>query len=147
MGKKKNKKKQKKSCILLSEFDTSLNGRYDSLVDEIGEIQRKLSIADAKAEEKQRKKMIRQEMGVIPYYVSKDKVKAREKALKKMEETDLLTRIENSFKQMVPCIVIIARLVAALIVAILSFEPFRRLIKPVMMDRLNVVYKLAMAIH
>ena len=149
MGKKKNKKnnKTRKSIMLLSEIDTSMNGTYESLIEEIQEMQLKINIADAKAMEKQRKKMIRQDMGVIPYYVSKDKVKAREKALKQMESTNFLGRIEDTFKNLVPCVILIARLVAALIIAILSVEPIKRLIKPAMLDRLNSVYKVAMAIH
>ena len=153
MGKKKSKKnkngkhnKTKKSIMLLSEIDTSMNGKYESLIDEIQEMQLKINIADAKAMEKQRKKMIRQDMGVIPYYVSKDKVKAREKALKHMEETNFLGRIEDTLKNLIPCVILIARLVAALILAILSVEPIKKLIKPEMLKRLNSVYTVAMAI-
>ena len=152
MGKKKNKKnngkhnKTKKSIMLLSEIDTSMNTKYESLIEEIQEMQLKINIADAKAMKKQRKKMIRHDMGVIPYYVSKDKVKAREKALKQMEQTNFLGRVEETLKNLTPCVVIIARLVAALILAILSIEPFKRLIKPDMLDRLSSVYNIAMAI-
>lgn len=147
MSKKKKNKKSKKSIALLSEIDTSMNNKYDSLVEEIQAIQLKLNIADAKAMEKQRKKMIRQDMGVIPYYVSKDRVKAREKALKQMEATNFLGRIEETFKNLVPCVILIARLVAALILAILSVEPIKRIIKPELLSRLNSVYKVAMAIN
>jgi beta-glucosidase/6-phospho-beta-glucosidase/beta-galactosidase len=108
--KKKNKKnkKEQKSILLLSEIDTSINGAYDSLIEEIQEMQLRINIADAKAMEKQRKKMIRADMGVIPYYVSKDKVKAREKALKEMEKTNFLGRIEDTLKKLVPCVILIA---------------------------------------
>ncbi len=147
MGKKKKNKKAKKSIMLLSEIDTSMNNTYDSLIEEIQEIQLRINIADAKAMEKQRKKMIKQSMGVIPYYVSKDKVKARERELKKMEETKFFDRVEETFKNLVPCVVLIARLVAALILAILSVEPIKMMIKPATLNRLNNVYKTAMAIH
>lgn len=149
MGKKKKNKnkKTKKSIILLSEIDTSLDGKYNSLIEEIQEMQLKLNIADAKAMEKQRKKLIRRDMGAIPYYVSKEKVKAREKILKDMEKTQFLDRIEDTFKNLAPCVILIARLVAALIVAILSIEPIKRIIKPALLDKLNSVYKVAMAIH
>ena len=147
--KKKNKKTQKtkKSIMLLSEIDTSMNGTYDTLIEEIQEMQLRINIADAKAMEKQRKKMIRQDMGVIPYYVSKDRVKARERELKRMEETKFLDRIEDTFKNLVPCVILIARLVAALIIALLSVEPIKRIISPVMLNKLNSVYKLAMSIN
>jgi hypothetical protein len=148
MGKKKNKnKKTQKSIMLLSEIDTSISGTYDSLIEEIREIQLKINIADAKAMEKQRKKMIRADMGVIPYYVSKDKVKAREKALKQMEKSNFFGRIEDTFKKLVPCVVLIARLVAALIVAILSVEPIKHIISPALLKRMNSIYTVAMSIH
>ena len=149
MGKKKNKKnkKKQKSIILLSELDMTMNSTHESLIEEIQEMQLRLNIADAKAMEKQRKKLIRQDMGVIPYYVSKDKVKAREKVLKQMEQTNFLGRIEDTFKSLVPCIILIARLVAALITAILSVEPVKRLISPTMLNKMNAVYNIAMAIH
>ena len=149
MSKKKSKKNKKtqKSIMLLSEIDTSMNGTYESLIEEIQAIQLRINIADAKAMEKQRKKMIRQDMGVIPYYISKDKVKAREKALKQMEETNFFGRIEDTFKKLVPCVVLIARLVAALIISILSIEPIKRIIKPTTLDKMNSVYKVAMSIQ
>lgn len=153
MGKKKSKKnkngknnKTKKSIMLLSEIDTSMNTKYSSLIEEIQDMQLRINIADAKAMKKQRKKMIRQDMGVIPYYVSKDKVKAREEALKRMEATNFFGRIEDTFKNLVPCVILIARLVAALILAILSVEPIKQIIKPDTMKKLNTVYTLAMAI-
>ena len=153
MGKKKSKKnkngknnKTKKSIMLLSEIDTTMNTKYSSLIEEIQDMQLRINIADAKAMKKQRKKMIRQDMGVIPYYVSKDKVRAREEALKRMEASNFLGRIEDTFKNLVPCVILIARLVAALIIAILSVEPIKQLIKPEMMKKMNTVYTLAMAI-
>jgi hypothetical protein len=133
--------------MLLSEIDTSLNGQYDSLIEEIQEIQLRINIADAKAMEKQRKKMIRADMGVIPYYVSKDKVKIREKVLKDMERSNFFGRIEDTFKKLVPCVILIARLVAALIVAILSVEPLKRIISPELLKRMNSIYTVAMSIH
>ena len=148
MGKKNKKnKKRQKSIMLLSEIDTTISGKYDSLIEEIQEIQLKINIADAKAMEKQRKKMIRADMGVIPYYVSKDKVKAREKALKQMERSNFFGRIEDSFKNLIPCVILIARLVAALIVAILSVEPIKRIISPALLKRMNSIYNVAMSIH
>lgn len=148
MGKKKNKEKiVKKSILLLSEIDESLNTKHDSLIEEIQEIQLRINIADAKAMEKQRKKMIRNDMGVIPYYVAKDKVKIREKALKEMERSNFFGRIEESFKKLVPCVVLIARLVAALIIAILSVEPIKQIISPSLLKRMNSIYNIAMSIH
>jgi hypothetical protein len=64
-----------------------------------------------------------------------------------MEKTNFLGRIEDTLKKLVPCVILIAWLVAALIVAILSVEPIKRIIKPEMLNKLNSVYKVAMAIH
>jgi hypothetical protein len=150
MGKKKKNKKIKKtqkSIMLLSEIDETLNGKYATLQEEIEAIQKKLLREDEKAIRKERLKLIRSEMGVIPYYVSKERVKIREKALKEMERTNMLGRIEDMFKSFVPCLILIARLVAALIVALLSFTPFQRIISPGLLNRLNSIYKFAISVQ
>ena len=145
--KNKNHKKAKKSILLLSEIDTSMDTKYESLIEEIQDIQLRINLADAKAMKKQRKKMIRNDMGVIPYYISKEKVKAREKAIADMEKSNFFGRIEDTLKGLVPCVILIARLVAALILSILSIEPIKKIIKPSTLEKMNTVYKLAMAVH
>lgn len=148
--KKKKNKKKKESLKFLKEIDGGLNGTHDEIMKEISEIQRNLYIADQKALKKQKKALkqkIRTDMGVIPYYTSKERVRAREVAIKEMERTNLLGRIENLFKSLAPCIIILSRLVAALITSILSVESIVRVIKPETVKKMDKVYKLAMSIR
>lgn len=143
---KKKKKKSNKSIKLLKELDKTLTVSHDSLIEEIEETQRRLAEADARALKKQKKKL-RKEMGAIPYYVSRGRVRAREEAIRRMEETNLLERVEKSFKMMSPLVIIIARLIAVLIDAILMIEPIRRLISPETIKKMDSVHRLAMAIR
>jgi hypothetical protein len=143
---KKKKKKTGKSIKLLKELDKTLIVSHDSLIEEIEETQRRLAEADARALKKQKKKL-RKEMGAIPYYVSRGRVRAREEAIRRMEETNLLERVEKSFKMMSPLVIIIARLIAVLIDAILMIEPIRRLISPETIKKMDNVHRLAMAIR
>lgn len=147
MGKKKNKnkKKQNKSINLLKSIDKSIDKTYTSLIEEIEDYQRRLNKSD-KSIIKNQKKKLRKEMGVIPYYTCKERVKVREKMIKDMEKTKLLERVEKSFDNLIPIVSIIARLIAVLIVSILSIEPIRCLIKPKTLDRMTTVYKVAMSI-
>jgi hypothetical protein len=142
---KKKKKKPSKSIMLLNELDKSLETTRDSLVKEIEETQRRLAESDARALKKQRKKL-RKEMGVIPYYVSRDRVKAREEAIKRMESTKMLDRVEMTLKQLGPIVVIVARLIATLILSIFSIEPIRRIVRPETIKRMDSIYKIAMSI-
>jgi len=142
---KKKKKKPSKSIMLLNELDKSLETAHESLVKEIEETQRRLAESDARALKKQRKKL-RKEMGVIPYYVSRDRVKAREEAIKRMESTKMLDRVEMTLKQLGPIVVIVARLIATLILSIFSIEPIRRIVSPETVKRMDSIYKIAMSI-
>ena len=57
-----------------------------------------------------------------------------------------MDRIERSFKDLVPVVIIIARLVASLILAILSFEPIKVHIKPETLARFQAIYEAALKI-
>ena len=86
MSKSKKHKKKKKSISLLKEVDKTMDKTYDSLIEEIQDMQLQLNLSDQKALKKQKKKL-RQDMGVIPYYTSKERVKGRQELIKKMEQT------------------------------------------------------------
>ena len=145
MSKTKKHKKKKKSISILKEVDKTMEKTYDTLIEEIQDMQLKLNLSDQKAMKKQKKKL-RQEMGVIPYYTSKDRVNARLEIIKQMEQTSLLDRVELTLKNLVPVVICIARLIAALILSILSVEPIRKFINPNMLGKMDKVYKVAMSI-
>lgn len=140
------KKKKKKSLILLSEVDKTLNKTYDNLMEEIQQIQLELNLKEKKAIKKQRK-ALRKDMGVVPYYVAKDRVKARMEAIEQMEKVNLLDRLEEAYHKIIPIVVLIARLAAALIVSILSFLPAKMAIKPELLNKMNRIYKLSMSVR
>ena len=142
MSKKKGKKK--KSISILQEVDKSLNGTYEDLMQEIEVMQLQLNIADNKARKKAKKKGKKN-----PTYYNYDKLRkeAREEVIRKMEGDNFLDRIYKILNDIAPVITIIARLVASLILAILSFTRIKVNIKPETLEKLNVVYKKAMAIQ
>lgn len=144
--KKKNKKKVDKSINMMKAIDKTMNKNYESIIDEIEDYQRRLNKYDKKAIEKQKKKLVKQKMGVVPYYVSKDRLKIRQEMIEEMERTDLIERVQKTFTSIIPIVTIIARLIASLILSIFSFEPICHCIKPETFDKMKKVYDVAMAI-
>lgn len=144
--KKKNKKKVDKSVNMMKAIDKTMNKNYQNLIDEIEYYQKKLDKYDRKAIEKQKKKLVKQKMGVVPYYVSKDRLKIRQEMIEEMEKNDLIERVQTTFTSVIPIVTVIARLVAALILSIFSFEPICHCIKPETFTKMKKVYDVAMAI-
>ena len=80
------------------------------------------------------------------YNMSDERAQARRKVIKSMEGSNLLDRIEQAFKDIVPIIILISRLVASLILAILSLDRIKVSISPQTLAKLNRVYKMAVSI-
>ena len=142
MGKKKKKKKHQ-SISILKEVDKTLNGTYDDIMEEIQDMQLQLFIADQKAQKKAKKKIKKD-----PNYfaTSIERTEARKKVIKQIEGNSLLERLEKLFRDICPLIIVIGRLVASLILCILSFEPIKIHIKPETLEKWNSVYKTASSI-
>lgn len=139
----KKKKLEKKSISILKEVDKSLDKTYEDLQEEIEDYQIRLRIADQKARKaakKAKKKHLKS------YEVEGIKKKARDEVLGKMKETSFLDRIETCLNDIVPIVIVIARLVASLILAILSLDCVKEHISPEMLNKMNFVYKKAMAV-
>ena len=128
------KKKKKTSMNLLKEVDKSLENTYEDLMTEIQQIQLELNLKEKKAVKKQRK-MLREDMGIIQEYIEK------------IEEKNLLERVERCYKKIIPIVIVIARLVASLILSILSFAPVKWSMRPETLNKMNRVYQLSMAIR
>lgn len=137
------KKKKKKSISILNEVDKTLDHTYDNIIDEIEEMQLQLYLADQEARKKAKKKIKKD-----PNYfdTSIERLEARKSVLTKIEGNNLLTRIENIFKDIAPIVVIISRLIASLILAILSLDRVKLFIKPETLNKLSAVYKTATSI-
>lgn len=138
---KKKKKKQKKEKLLY-EVDNSLNAQYMGLKDEIEYLQMEWDRTRAKCKKKAKKKM-KKNGGFYPYEYE---LKERKKLIKKMEDSNLFSRTESCLEDLRPICLIIARLIAALIVAILSIDAIKLYLKPETMEKMTRVYELAMSV-
>lgn len=141
---KKKKKNKKKNISILHEVDTSLNGTYDDLMKEIEEMQLRLNYADSKA-----RKLAKKKGKKNPQFYNYDRLRkeAREEIISQMEGNNFLERIMNVLNDIAPIVVIIARLVASIILAILSVSSVKVNIKPETLSKLQFVYGKAMAIQ
>ena len=159
MSKKKKKKKSRSNYYycehpvvsdkdlkyMLSGVDKTIDKSYNSLLDEIKKYQLDIKVSDVEAEKKQRKRL-KKELGVIPYYCRKEQVEARKKVLEEMEAKKTFDRIELAFKNIVPVIIEIAKLVAALVTSILGFKTAMGYINPTTLNRLKIIKSMASAI-
>lgn len=154
----KKKKKKKKSSYydrpvisdsdlryMLSGVDKTIDKSYNSLLDEIKKYQLDIKVSDIEAEKKQRERL-KKEVGVIPYYFRKEQVKARKKVLQEMEARKTFDRIELAFKNIVPIVIVIAKLVAALVTSILGLKTSMGYINPTTLNRLNAIKGMASVI-
>ena len=139
----KKKKKQQRSISILQEVDKSLNGTYEDLKKEIEDMQLRLNYADQKARKKA-KKMAKKKGGKFYDYESLRK-EARMEVVGTMEGNNFLERAMKFLSDLSPIVVVIARLIASLILAILSLDIVKVNIKPKTLESMDAVYKKAMA--
>ena len=137
------KKKKKNRIYILQAVDKTLNRTYDELMEELQEMQLKLNLADKKLRKKAKKKS---KKGSDFFSYEEERKKARKEILDQMEGTNFLDRVNKILGDLAPIVKVIARLVAALILAILSMDVVKISINPEMLAKLNYIYKRAMAI-
>ena len=75
-----------------------------------------------------------------------ERLEARKDVISKIESSSLLDRVEDAMKSLKPVVVLISRLIASLILEILSFTSIKTHIKPETLTKLEAVYKVAMSI-
>jgi hypothetical protein len=80
------------------------------------------------------------------YNYEKLRKDARTQIISDMEGNNFLARIQNALNDIAPIVVVIARLVASLICALLSLTSVKVNIKPEVLAKLNNVYTKAMSI-
>ena len=141
MGKK--KKKKKKDVSILVGVDNTLDNTYESIKSEIKEYQYQIYLAELEAQKKRRKKLKKD-----PNYfeTSIERLNVRKDVISKMESSSLLDRVEDAMKSLKPVVILISRLVASLILAILSFKSIKTHIKPETLTKIDTVYKIAMSV-
>ena len=140
MSKKKNKKKKQKDNNILFEVDMSLNSQYAGIKDELEYLQMEWDRARKKVKKKARKKAKKGQ-----FYPYEEELKVRKQLVKQMEDSNLFERTEVCLSDFKPICLIIARLVAALIVAILSIDAIKFALNPETMKKMSRVYELAMS--
>jgi hypothetical protein len=145
MSKKKKKKKNKKKSefSMLKEIDFNLDETYESLKDEIERMQLKLYLEDQKALKKAKKKARKNPNG---FSADLEKRRVRQEILNEMAGSNILDRVMKVLHEVSPIIVIIARLIASLILAILSIDAVKVHIKPEYLKKMYTVYDKAMLI-
>ena len=116
---------------------------YDNIIQEIEDMQLQLYIADQKARKKAKKKMRKD-----PNYFknSEERMKARREIIETMEGKNFFDRIEKVLKDIAPIVVLISRLVASLILSILSLDVVKMNIKPETLGKMKNVYQLAVSV-
>ena len=139
----KKKKKQNKRISILKEYDSMMNDTYDDLLEEIQDMQMIIASEDRKIA-KRAKKAAKKGKGY--YNVNLEKRKVRQHVIGKMEETNWLDRIIQILKDIAPIIVVIARLVASLILSVLSVDEVKVNISKETLSKLNNIYSKAMVI-
>ncbi len=142
MSKKKNKKKNNGS--LLTHIDNTLDKTYNSIIEEVQDLQYQLNMADQKARKKAKKKIKEN-----PNYfdTSIERLEARKEVVKKIEGDNLLDRIQSLFKDMVPIVLVISRLIASLILAILSLDIVKTHINPNTLLKMQKIYQLTTSVR
>lgn len=135
-------KKKKKSISLLEEVDKNLNGTYDDLLQEIQDMQIRLNLADQKARKLIKKKKYKNNF--VDYKSCQKEI--RKEVLSEMQSNNMLDRIQQVLNDVAPIVVIIARLVASLILSILSIDSVKVHIKPELLSKMNSIYNTAMSI-
>ena len=137
-------KKSKKNKKKLKKLDTNLNVKYSDLIREIDSMQKYLNKVDKKAKKKAKKKA----GGDYNLYKSLYKndvsrVKARRKV---MEDESFFDSLETTVKQIEPAAKIISRIIAGLIVTILSINFVQLNISPEQLNALDKIYTISMKV-
>lgn len=137
-------KKKKKNNGVLKHIDNTLDKTYTNIIEEVQDLQYQLNMADQKARKKAKKKIKEN-----PNYfdTSIERLEARKEVVKKIEGDNLLDKIQSLFKDMVPIVLVISRLVASLILAILSLDIVKTHINPQTLLKMQKIYQLTTSIR
>lgn len=139
-------KKKKKSISILNEVDKTIKGTYEDLTKEISEMQTRLYLADQEAIKKAKKEAKKNKKGKKEIYdTDKIRCKVRKELITEMEGSNFLERAMQFLQDLSPIFVIIARLIASLILCILSIDRVKVLIKPETLKKLGKVVEKALS--
>ena len=144
MGKSKKKhKKKKQNKPMLQVLDARMDGIHEVLLEELEEMHKKIKKKDKKIKKKAKKNA---RNGVLSVFSPVDEMtKVRMDVIRDMERVNLLDVAESILKGLLPIIVVIARLVAAIILLIFQC-PLRAKLSPKTVGKMDRVYRLAMSV-
>lgn len=142
MSKRKHKKSQGQSEFLVK-VSADLDKKYVDLIEEVQFMQAELKRETKKAKRKQLKKL---KKGGGFYSTVDFEREVRHRLINEMEGTDFFTRAANIISELKPVCIVIAKLVMALIVAILSIDSIKYTIKPATLHKLNGLYSFARSV-
>lgn len=136
------RKKHKDEVPILYRIDNSLDKKYENVLKEIEVMKAEIDKADRKGKKLAKKKLKKNN----DFYQFSYEIKKRKEVVEKMERKNLFDKIEEAIQGIRPICVLIARLVAALIVAILSIDVIKKYISPKTVKKLSSLYNLAMQV-
>ena len=140
------KKKKKKNTSVLHEVDNTLSKTYNDLMDDIHRMQAQLAIADTKAKKKLHKYNKKHPGNANLYNNDSFRAHVRNEIIKDMNKTNFLDRAYRALQDLAPIVIIMARLIASLILSILSMDIVKVHIKPATLEKMTRVYNTAMAV-
>lgn len=127
---------KEKRVSILDGIDTALNKQFEEIVRDIEELQFQIDKADRKKAKKAKKKM---KKGKVMFYDPKSK-KARIRAANHITSEEVFGSIMNFLRDTKPIVVLLARLVAAIILAILSLDVVKRHISKQALGRMREMF-------
>ena len=136
--------KKKKTKKKLKKFDANLNMKYSDLMREIDSMQKYLNKIDKKAK-KRAKKKAKGDYNLYKSLYKNDisRAKARRKVI---EDKTFFDNLETTVKQIEPAAKIISRVIAGLIVTILSINFVQLNISPEQLNALDKLYTISMKV-
>lgn len=138
---------KKKNIPSLNGLDYYMNKSYKHLVRDIKDIQEEIFYVDKKAKKKAKRKAKGDYDKFLFYYNNdKERVKVRKRKLKAMEKEKSLDKMQVTINDIAPAVNLIARLVAALMLTILSVDAVKNTISKDTLKKIGNVYKVAMAV-
>ena len=139
----KKKKKKNREISVLEEVDKVLNSTYEELKKEIEEFQIRINIADQEAKKKAKKAMKKKNQ---VYDITAIQKNVRNEIVKEIEGNNFLDRCVAFLQDMGPILTVITRLIASLILSIMSLTCVKVRIKPETYEKFKNVYDIAMKI-
>lgn len=148
-SKKKKKKKHGKESIL-DTIDYQIDQQYKQIIGDIEEIQYEIYLADQKKSRREKKKAKKKygldSKDLSGFQINAKSIAARIDAANKLTDETFVERILTMMQEIQPIVVIVARLICALICAILSITAVKASITKQGLDNLNNIYSTCLRI-